>query len=66
MRTLLVTYANGVTHTVRLPPDASLDDAVRTYSVPGASVVSAAAQTGLSGPENGFSGHVGGGDTHAR
>lgn len=51
---------------VRLPPDASLDDAVRTYSVPGASVVSAAAQTGLSGPENGSDGHVGGGDAHAR
>ena len=66
MRTLLVTYRNGVTHTVRLPPNAGLDDAVRTYSVPGASVVSATAQTTLSGPENGFSGHVGGGDAHAR
>lgn len=66
MRTLIVTYANGVTHPVRLPPDASLDDAVRTYSVPGASVVSAAAQTALSGPEKGSEGHVGGGDTHAR
>lgn len=66
MRTLLVTYRNGVTHPVRLPPDASLDDAVLVYSVPGASVVSAAAQTGPSGPENGVSGHVGGGATHAR
>ena len=66
MRTLLVTYANGVTHPVRLPPDASLDDAVRTYSVPGASVVRAAAQTALSGPENGSEGHVVGGATHAR
>ena len=66
MKTLIVTYRNGVQHSVRLPPDASLDDAVRTYSVPGASVVSATARTGLSGPENGFSGRVGGGDTHAR
>ena len=66
MRTLLVTYANGVILPVRLPPDASLEAAVRTYSVPGASVVSAAVQTGLSGPENGVSGHVGGGDAHAR
>ena len=61
MSTLLVTYANGVTHTVRLPPDASLEAAVRTYSVPGASVVSATARTALSGPENGSEGHVGGG-----
>lgn len=61
MKTLIVTYRNGVQHSVRLSPDASLDDAVRTYSVPGASVVRAAAQTGLSGPENGSEGHVGGG-----
>lgn len=66
MRTLIVTYANGVVLPVRLPPDASLEAAVRAYSVPGALVVRAAAQTGLSGPENGFSGHVGGGATHAR
>ena len=66
MRTLIVTYANGVVLPVRLPPDASLEAAVRTYSVPGASVVSATARTGLSGPENGFSGHVVGGATHAR
>lgn len=61
MRTLLVTYRNGVILPVRLPPGASLEAAVRTYSVPGASVVSVAVQTGPSGPENGFSGHVGGG-----
>ena len=61
MRTLLVTYRNGVVLPVHLPPDTSLDDAVMTYSVPGASVVSVAAQTALSGPENGSEGHVGGG-----
>lgn len=67
MRTLLVTYANGVTHPVRLPPDASLDDAVRAYRAPGVSVVvrdtpePENAQTALSGPENGSEGHVGGG-----
>lgn len=66
MSTLIVTYRNGVQHSVRLPPDASLEAAVRAYSVPGASVVSAAVQTCPSGPENGVSGHVGGGDTHAR
>lgn len=66
MSTLIVTYRNGVQHSVRLPPDASLEAAVMTYSVPGASVVSVAVQTGPSGPENGFSGHVGGGDTDAR
>ena len=66
MRTLLVTYANGVRYSVTLPPSADVEAAVRTYSVPGASVVSAAAQTGLSGQENGSEGHVGGGDAHAR
>lgn len=69
MRTLLVTYRNGVTHTVRLPPDASLDDAVRTYMAPGVSVVvrdTPEEENALSTPPAPVSGHVGGGDAHAR
>jgi hypothetical protein len=64
VRTLLVTYANGVTHPVRLPPDASLDDAVRAYRAPGVSVVvrdTPEPENALATPPAPVSGHVGGG-----
>ena len=69
MRTLFVTYANGVTHPVRLPPDASLDDAVRAYRAPGVSVVvrdTPEPENALATPQKPVSGHVGGGAAHAR
>lgn len=67
MRTLLVTYQDGAVLLVRLPPDASLDDAVRAYRAPGVSVVVRyTPENALAAPKKPVSGHVGGGDNHAR
>lgn len=64
MRTLIVTYRNGVVLPVRLPPDASLDDAVRAYMAPGVSVVvrdTPEEENAMATPQKPVSGHVGGG-----